>query len=890
LPQTIQQLEQSQRNPAFCQLLPLLEFVDDLVVLRSGVLGALYRVAPLNTYYLSDEQRDQIGEALHALLRSLPDNRALRLQVRFDTTEGVAPLLDAYQKQLRSTHPALVALDREQLERWRERDARGDFLTRQYHIGFQLDPRLYTLFDVRDGTKPSNGGLFDRFLPNRTVERSYAEHEQIRVAFESLLAGYQSVFALVGLEYHRLTNEELSLEIQRALNPTLLSTRPYRPELGTRSVREWITNTGIEEEGAGWLQMHGLLYSVLTVKLLPEYSYPGVMRKLLALDFPLTCSAEIVVPGESKIHRALTKRLTRTESAQRGSDNMSKRTDIAAEVAGQDITETLRAILAGRERLVEYSLTVVVRTSQPIRTEADRSAAQHELIRRRERVRSALIATEGAQALTEREAFRRLYINSLPALSSRNRREMECSSQEAANFLPLEGPWEGMNRAPLILFETPMRQLIGFSMFDASLNSHNMLIVAAQGSGKSFLSQAFALMAARSNPMVSIIEAGVTYQALMDLMGGRTIHVSLDGGHAINPWDLPSGQKLPSNEKKTELKNLTLEMLRSSIYSDAAEADPAILESVLDSATDEIYQRFAESSDVPTYSELYSELEHWQDKVPGVKEQARKAAVRLKPWVLNGSYASLFDRRTTFSPNQDWLYFNVKPLSSDKRLASTYPLVIAQQMAMRSTGNQGRRSIVVLDENWAMLDSPHMAPQVEQSFRTARTNNASIWGISQALEDYTGTPERPRPNGPGILNSTAMKWVGVQTGAGAALRQHLHLSEEGLAAVKRLVAPQKGRSSEMLLVMGEKAETTQTVRLVPSPLLYWICTSYAREKKYRAWYLERHREEPLLACYQDLAKRFPVGLADLPALPEEELFEAEWNDRQTAAAAAGAAR
>ncbi|MGH8272590.1 MAG: hypothetical protein ACRESG_09735, partial [Gammaproteobacteria bacterium] len=368
-----------------------------------------------------------------------------------------------------------------------------------------------------------------------------------------------------------------------------------------------------------------------------------------------------------------------------------------------------RAILAGRERLVEYSLTIVVRTSNPIRIEEDRAAAQQELVRRRERVRSAVIATEGAKALVEKEAVRRLYFQSLPGFGERTRRELECSSREAANFLPLEGPWEGMDRAPLVLLETGMRQLLGFNMFDPSLGNYNMLMVAESGSGKSFQAQAFALMAARSNPTISIIESGATYQPVVDLMGGRTIHVSLDGEHALNPWDLPLGHKMPSKEKKTGLKNLTLEMMRASTFGDAPEADPAILESVLDQAIDEIYRRFAESSDVPTYAELYSELDHWQDKLAGVRDQARRAAIRLKPWVLNGSYASLFDRRTTFAANRDWLYFDVKPLKSDKRLARTYPMVIAEQMAARSAARRGRRSIVILDENWDMLDSPHMA-------------------------------------------------------------------------------------------------------------------------------------------------------------------------------------
>jgi hypothetical protein len=886
MPETTKQVENAAKNPAFCSQIPLLEFVDNYTVLRNGAQSAMYKVSPLNTYFQSDERRNETSEALHALLRTMPDNRALRLQIRYDTTEGVGALLDNWEGQLRSPHPVLVALDGEQLTTWRERDRRGEFIRRHYKIGFQLDPRLYTLLDERLG-QSTDLAFLGRFLPSYQVQRSYEEHERIRSTFESLLAGYQSLLTLAGLKYERLTTEELSLELLRALNPSVMHTRPWHPELGTRSVREWITDVGIEEEGPGWQQMNGLLYSVLTMKWTPEKSFPGLMRKLIDLDFPLSCSAEIVIPGESKTHHALTKRLTRTESAQRGADARA-RTDIAAAVVGESITETLKAILAGRERLVEYSLTVVVRTSRPIVTAADRISAHQELVRRRERVRAALIATEGSKVLDEKEAVRRLYIQSLPGLCGKTRRELECSSKVAANLLPLEGPWEGMERTPLVLLETPMRQLIGFDMFNPSLGNYNMLIVAASGNGKSFLSQAMLLMAARSNPTFCIIESGVTYTPLVDLMGGKTITVSLDGEHAINAWDLPPGQKLPAKEKKNELKNVALEMMRSSLYADAAESDPAILESILDQAIEEIYRRFAESSDVPTFSELHSELEHWHDKVPGVSEQAQRAAVRLKPWVGSGSYASLFDRRTTFSANSNWLYFNVKPLNSDKRLARTYPMIIAQQMAARSTANQGRRSIVVLDENWDMLDSPHMAPQVEQSFRTARANNASIWGISQAIEDYTGTPERPRPAGPGILQSTSVKWIGKQKGNGAALKKHMDVSDQAVETVKNFAPPVVGRSSEVLLVLGDN-ETSQIVRLVPTPLLYWICTSYAREQRYRAWCLSRHRERPPLDIYRELARKFPHGLSDLPALHEEELLDRE-RDKESERAMATAAR
>ena len=73
----------------------------------------------------------------------------------------------------------------------------------------------------------------------------------------------------------------------------------------------------------------------------------------------------------------------------------------------------------------------------------------------------------------------------------------------------------------------------------------------------------------------------------------------------------------------------------------------------------------------------------------------------------------------------------------------------------------------------------------------------------------------------------------------------------------------------MLLVIGEKAETTQTIRLVPTPVEYWVCTTFPRERAYRTYYFANNPTRPPLDVYQELAQRFPNGLADVPALPEE---------------------
>ena len=58
-------------------------------------------------------------------------------------------------------------------------------------------------------------------------------------------------------------------------------------------------------------------------------------------------------------------------------------------------------------------------------------------------------------------------------------------------------------------------------------------------------------------------------------------------------------------------------------------------------------------------------------------------------------------------------------------------MLIANAMAERASGRSGQPSITVLDECWSLLDSPVLAPEVVQLFRTARKRNSSVWGISR---------------------------------------------------------------------------------------------------------------------------------------------------------------
>ena len=86
--------------------------------------------------------------------------------------------------------------------------------------------------------------------------------------------------------------------------------------------------------------------------------------------------------------------------------------------------------------------------------------------------------------------------------------------------------------------------------------------------------QQFLLMAARDNPLISIIERGDSYRPLVELMGGRMITMSLDTDQTINPWDLPEGDKEPSKDQVAFLKNSARHMLGEGRAEDRASRQP----------------------------------------------------------------------------------------------------------------------------------------------------------------------------------------------------------------------------------------------------------------------------------------------------------------------------
>src|SRR5258707_15305384 len=112
MPATLEQYQKSLGQPALCEQLRIRDLVDDVAVQNNGALVAGYEVSGIHSYYASDDGRNRTKTSLEALVRSLPE-RSMRMQVRFEISEGTGELVTQYNRQQRNSSEVLQARSEE---------------------------------------------------------------------------------------------------------------------------------------------------------------------------------------------------------------------------------------------------------------------------------------------------------------------------------------------------------------------------------------------------------------------------------------------------------------------------------------------------------------------------------------------------------------------------------------------------------------------------------------------------------------------------------------------------------------------------------------------------------------------------------------------------------
>src|SRR5260370_27724237 len=134
-----------------------------------------------------------------------------------------------------------------------------------------------------------------------------------------------------------------------------------------RSAREQATQSSILNETENYLNLDGYLYSVVSLKELPDATFPGMLQKFSTLGFPVVVSGQAVIPDQVRVLKGYKKRLQKMTAAQKDANGNFK-INPEAEVAQAQLLQVQRDIISSSLKTAKLSLSAVVATSKPATT------------------------------------------------------------------------------------------------------------------------------------------------------------------------------------------------------------------------------------------------------------------------------------------------------------------------------------------------------------------------------------------------------------------------------------------------------------------------------------------------------------------------------------------
>ena len=387
----------------------------------------------------------------------------------------------------------------------------------------------------------------------------------------------------------------------------------------------------------------------------------------------------------------------------------------------------------------------------------------------------------------------------------------------ATHLFPVDGPYSGAE-TPVAIYRNRYYGLTNVDPFKGA--NYNGLVIGRSGSGKTFNMNFFlSEILSDKEKQVVVIDRGGGYQPLVEAAEGVTIPLSPGGGTTINPFDITPGEHTPNDLEKDNV----LRIVRAMIPGEAG-AEREIEDAVLMAAITQVYagaKRYNIETDEdifvpPTMTDLYKKL--WSMNEVGevraddeTQKLARRLATRLQGWTGNTPYGRFVDGQTSVPLSQARVvYYDTEGISGAGQLSVVGTLLIAGLVEQRVKARLGQKTLVVLDEGWAMLKaSPEARGFVEEMFRRFRRYGAGIWAVSQSYEDFRQLS--------GISGNVEKHLVfGVDQAERALLVRELRLTKNAVDRLERVHQVKDKYSEAMCFFRGERGWEGDIIAIHPT--------------------------------------------------------------------------
>jgi len=365
----------------------------------------------------------------------------------------------------------------------------------------------------------------------------------------------------------------------------------------------------------------------------------------------------------------------------------------------------------------------------------------------------------------------------------------------------------------------------------AGKDANNMFVVGTTGAGKSFAVSMMILRLLPTGVRFILLDKTVdkfgSYRFITELLGPKHcayIDLGPNSGFVLNPFDCGPEDIDEAGNVSGEKVSRLLSLLDLMLAPEGCDELPIQEKCLLDQLIRVAYAHAAiMRNEMPTISDLSRVA---QDAASMEMDNEQRAILKrltrgLMLFTRDGAFGGLVDGRTNVDTTKPFIVFDTREVNEPRleRIA-VYMLADFIRRTAAECKKKDVRLAAIIDEASTLMRFSAGARLLDDLSRRSRHYGMMLVSITQQLKDFF----RQAQEADSVVKNAHMKLLLRQDASDLALLKNtLRLKDAEVKAIEQFAKDdEKRKESHALLIVGARHGT---VRLVPSPQDYWVCTS-----------------------------------------------------------------
>lgn len=484
---------------------------------------------------------------------------------------------------------------------------------------------------------------------------------------------------------------------------------------GLVSTKDIIAPSALEVD-FNHIRIDNKYYRTLFVAGYPRFVGINWLSPLINFDASLNIAMYIYPTDGKAILDDLRRKITEMEAEISTDIQRGRVVNPATQAKLEDALNLQADLVKGEERFFQFGLYITIT--------ADSKEELNRINKNIEAALGSLLIVSKKATLQMEEGF----VTTLPACNDRLEITRNMDTTSLATTFPFVSSDLSDDKGVMYGINAHNGSLVIFDRF--SMQNYNSVVFATAGAGKSYMIKLETLRSLMLGTEIIVIDPENEYRDLCEAVGGQYIAFGYGEASKINPFDLSLVEE--DGENALNSKVLSLHKLFKVMI---GEMDP-IEESILDKAIMEAYKAKGVTPDPETQKREPPLIEDLYKALIGMEEQkAQSLAARFEKYI-KGSFAGIFNQKTTVSLKSPFVVFGIKNLEDTLRPVAMQIILDYIWTVVKASL---KRRILVVDEAWYLMQHEDSAEFLRGIVKRGRKYYLGVTTITQDVDDFLKT-------------------------------------------------------------------------------------------------------------------------------------------------------